>query len=71
MRDIDTGPPNGARGMCPNGGLEYADAVQLFARSMALLAKAAGLKAAGDHDDAIAQYVFGGSGFVDLLQVWT
>ncbi|EIE23263.1 hypothetical protein COCSUDRAFT_47568 [Coccomyxa subellipsoidea C-169] len=51
-----TGPPAGARGLCPTGGYEYSTAVYHYARTLALAAKAEGARVAGDMESAISWY---------------
>jgi hypothetical protein len=51
-----TGPPIGARGLCPEGGFEYSTAVYHYVRTLALAAKAEGAKSVGDMDSAVDWY---------------
>ncbi|BDA50251.1 hypothetical protein COCOBI_15-3800 [Coccomyxa sp. Obi] len=62
-----TGPPAGARGLCPEGGNQYAVAVYHYARCLALAAKAEGARAAGDMDAAISTYA--GGALADFLKL--
>ncbi|KAK9789960.1 hypothetical protein WJX73_005679 [Symbiochloris irregularis] len=68
MRDIGRAPPKNARGMCPQGGVAFSGAVHLFAQSMSVMAKAAGLMQAGDTAEAVEQYVRGGDTLAAKLQ---
>lgn len=54
-----TGPPPGARGLCPEGGYEYSVAVYHYARTLALAAKAEGARSIGDMDTAVDWYSSG------------
>ncbi len=54
-----TAPPPGARGLCPEGGYQYAVAVYHYARCLALAAKAEGVSAAGDLAAAVSAYAGG------------
>lgn len=64
-----TGPPPGARGLCPQGGFEYATAVFHYARALALAAKAEGAAATGDLGSAVEWYASGAIASLDRLRV--
>ena len=54
-----TGPPAGARGLCPEGGYQYSVAVYHYARCLALAAKAEGARSAGDLAAVVGAYAEG------------
>jgi len=63
------GPPKGARALCPAQGYQYAVAVYHYARTLALAAKAMGLRAAGQTGAFYDAYVEGTVMALERLQV--
>ncbi len=63
------GPPKGARALCPDQGYQYAVAVYHYARTLALAAKAVGLRAAGQTGAVYNAYVEGAVMALERLQV--
>jgi hypothetical protein len=63
------GPPKNARGLCPEGGLEYAAAVFHYARTLALAAQADGAKAGGDLESAVQWFKDGAVESLNRLRV--
>ncbi len=63
------GPPKTARALCPGSGYEYAVAVYHYARTLALAAKAMGVKAAGETGAFYDAYVDGAVKSLQRLRV--